>query len=332
MKTPQYRSIEGQLERLGVSGKIARGGIEGGRETDAMLEGGVIKDTWGGYASRLIEYWGEKGVDLDTKTVLELLGIDIEDTKNPKTHFTRSTGLTFSDYESIRRSKFRDEAKATYTEHEKELETTLDMIRDSFAITDTSEAQAIQGEIEAVVHGEEYIALLTQIRHLSGLSEDYYHNSIMSPDEKERQDAIEKRAKVQRELNQLHDKKEAIDDSLKILCVRRDAVASGICAPLDVVITALMSADIHSNPLAHIWFTRIRDALSNFEDEYELDRVHTQVTDIVVGRKFFSSLRHFEPSKNIRRAVEEKWAIIRPAFVTNSQLHTHPLVTGIGEK
>lgn len=131
--------MKNPLRVAGVSDSIARTmPIENTPATEAMLGGErVIKASLGHYASTLLEYWSERGVDYTPQQILDLLGITPDMLRDDSVQFTDS--YDFGDYKQSRIGYFRNQAREYFAPEVKRLATIANMIRSGYAI-DKAEA------------------------------------------------------------------------------------------------------------------------------------------------------------------------------------------------
>lgn len=301
---------------------------------------GFIKDTWGGYASRLVEHWGELGVDLTLQDACDLLGIAPEDIRNDDSvQFQKQDdAFDYDAYETMLHRKWQKEAEALYTPLVDELRSKVDSIAARFrvdhSVDGTAEAERIQKEIDERTHSEEYLQLESELRKLSSEREKAFENSMLAPEEtSENAKAAFEDVKKQHEVAAVQFG--VLEDSISLLCAKRDAFESGTVLTLDAFLEAMYTVDLSDNQCASAWGKAFEDCVYHVINEtFYGDTVESiKVRDVYVGADLFDEFK-FNISQHtlVQSYIQEKSDFIQPAFFTTVTARNHPLFTGIDEK
>lgn len=126
-----------------VSGKIARSNpLEGGREFDAAADGsGVKANTWGGYATELMDLY-----DLEPQEAIDLLGLTPEQMRDPHVHFQR--GNWFYAFKNSMINKYEEDARKDLLVEARRLIDVVDIVMNGYRLPDIAEANARAEEIQ----------------------------------------------------------------------------------------------------------------------------------------------------------------------------------------
>ncbi len=367
------REITRGLRDHGISDGIARTNpVEGGPVGEARLTNGLIHDTWGGYVSRLVEYWGERGVDLTLDDACSALGIDRNTVRSDASvqFLGKNYGeLSYDGYINRIKQRIRHEVEIELYPFAKDLRQKVDDIvailvadnkdtvgegkpcadmtsenteatpvinnpDDTVRIDYKSKADMTSEDIETKTSSEEYCQLKKRRDKISKEYDDLYHNSIMAPTQ-------ELRDEFEKQLNALKTERNSVDDGLYDsntqiykLCLKRDAEESGLAITLDQFINALYQADVSDNPLSREWGVALIETVDDILYGLSgLDPKETKVPEIYVGKDAFEEFKtRISTHNQIRARVEQHMAFIRPAFKTEITLDNHPLLSGVGEK
>lgn len=146
--------MKNPLEVAGISGSIARVmPIEGGPATEAMLERtAIVRATWGHYASTLLEYWSDRGIDYAPEEILELLGITPDMLRDDSIQFTRP--YSFENYENLRRAHFKSQAENYFAPESKRLSKIIDTIRSGY-IVDKAKADLEAADLREALRNQD---------------------------------------------------------------------------------------------------------------------------------------------------------------------------------
>lgn len=333
------------LGRFGIeqmsSGIARRSPLEGGPVGEAQQSyDGFIKDTWGGYASRLVEYWGEQGVDLTLKDACNLLGVTPEAVRNDNgVQFQEfDDGLEYDSYQNMLYGRWTEEAEALYVPLIDELRGSVDAIATRFRVDDSVdtviEVGRIQREIDERTHSEEYLQLEGELRRLSLEREKAFENSMWSSEEMSgTAKTVFEDVKKQHEV--VVDQFRELEDGISLLCAKRDAFESGTLLTLDAFLEAMYAVDLSDHPCASAWGKALEACVYHVINEtFYGDNVETiKVRDVYVGADLFDEFK-FNISLHpfMQTYIQQKFEFIRPAFFTTVTARNHPLFTGIDEK
>lgn len=338
MKEPQPK-----LSRYGISHGIARRPpLEGGAVGEAQLtHSGLIYDTWGGYVSRLVEHWGVRGVDLTLDDACTALGIDKETVRTDASVQFRGTGyddLSYDGYiNQLKQSARREAAKEFYPLVD-DLRQRVDDIVATLTTEDQdvviSSADTTNEEIEAITSSSQYGELMGRQALIGRTYESLFHNSIMTPTQKERDYFKNQKMKLKVQKDAVDEELDKFNTRIDILHMRRDAEVTGLAITLDKFIIALYEADVSDSPLSREWGAALAErvdeilhGLSGVDDE------STKVSEIYVGRDAFEEFKDRISAHNqIRARVKQRMELIQPAFISDITIDNHPLLSGVGEK
>lgn len=331
------------LRQHGVSDRIARNPpLERSPVVEAQFShSGFIFDTWGGYASRLVEYWGEHGVDLTLDDACDALVIDKGMVRNDSSVQFRENNDTDRSYDTYK-NKIKDQIIQKATEYfcpfVDDLEQRVDNILDAFQTDNPDEvksrADTTDGEIEAITSSEEYNATISRRAMIRGTYDDLYHNSIMAPTEDERQNAKEGLGKLKEETDAIDDVYTKLKTRINLLRTKRDAEKTGLAITLDQFITVLYETDVSDSPLSKEWGMALADTVNDILGELSsLDQDTIKVTDVYVGKDAFDKFKsNISAWDQILTRVKKHMSFIKPAFWSKITVANHPLVNGVGEK
>lgn len=335
--TVSYGSDMKNLARYGVSYKIARAGgvLEGGPEAEAQLTySGMIHDTWGGYASRLIEYWGERGVDMSLDDVCSALFITPADIRDDgKIQFTHFGYDTFS---GKVRALIRDRVTEQCQPEVERLRQKVAEIAQQFTIDPDEVSVRFDGivsDIEAVENSDEYRQLLEKQRAYDKAQETYFYESIGAETTEAYEEAENKRKTLKVERRPTDNRIYEYDMQVALLGLERDAVESGVAVTLDKFIQIIYEAELGESPLAQAWISALGETVDNILYNTPVDKETTKVSSVYVGQDAFDLFSDSISAHQLARDTgEAHLAFIRPAFFSDITIDTHPLITGQGEK
>lgn len=321
--------------------------MSGGISRRSPLEGGAVgeaeqsykRDTWGGYASRLVEYWGERGVDLTLQDACDTLLITPEELRNNASVQFRKEGegLDYGIYQDILQDKWRKAAEAIYVPLQNDLRSRVDAIEARFKIGDdvdvNAEVEQIELRIDQITHSEEYKLLDSQARELGNERESAFHES-MTANEDEYENAKATHKNIAARHDAILDQLRGLDRSIALLCEQRNALESGTICTLDKFLESLYSVELGDNPLAAAWGKALENCIYTVKNNLlGMDIEDTKVPEIYVGAELFDEFKWgISIHPFIQVYIEQKSDFIQPAFYTRVTVRNHPLFTGVGEK
>ncbi|MBP9738883.1 hypothetical protein KBD20_04295 [Candidatus Saccharibacteria bacterium] len=135
-----------------VSGSIARKNpLEGGPRLEAALDGsGVIADTWGGYATRLMDLY-----DIEPEEAIALLELTPAHMRDSDIHF--QSGRGFGDFEYHTKQRYIEAATKDLIPEVLRMQNTVDTVMSGYVLSNTVEAknQAEDIQLEIDIASEE---------------------------------------------------------------------------------------------------------------------------------------------------------------------------------
>lgn len=333
------------LAKAGVGEGVARvSPLEDGPEGKARLswDGFIAGGTWSDYASRLWEYYGERGIDLTAEEVLAALDITHEDIHNKQPLFDKDKNDNCREYDDyMRRLKktFRKQAISEQAPVIDSLLEPLNKLRKKFSIEDQDaanvEIEELQEKIKSISSFEDYVALKSERSRLEIESERLSHISTMAETAAEREKAMDNHDNLGKKIQRIRDELSVYDIEKNLCGIKIKSLESGTIVTLDQFIAALYDITPEDKALSARWMK----ALSGTVEEIALD-MSTQVDSdvakvpqIYVGAEAFDTFEsHLNIPKLIWDSVDEKISFIRPAFYSEVTIRNHPLLTGENEK
>lgn len=274
-----------------VSGKIARTApMENTPAIRAALSGSrVVPDTWGSYATHLMDH-----LDIGPEEAITLLKLTPDMIADPTIQFEMNGGYgfqyTLSDYQQKMLEEFKKDAYKEFGPEIKRLLDVVEVVRKGFEVEDSAaaalQAELLQAEIEGIGKGKSINEFTPEERKASDLL-------VL------RRDALRSGVVVQ------------LDEFVKIM-----------------LRTNILDPDQPSK-LAGLWIDAIFESIDYFWNDYRYSESNLHAGEIVAGRRLFDEMRSIitRCHKPTRDYAQAQWERIKPVFIAPF-VKDLPLVAG----